>query len=83
MNFGHCMNFVPEFEFQALYNFGSSEISPARLTNNVLGHGPRAKPMSQPGTSRNNYGPGRAEIQPCRVFSGLDWAGLDGPSVHL
>jgi hypothetical protein len=65
------VNFGPEFEFQVFYNFGPPEMIPTRLTNNVLGHGPRAKPMGRFGTTCNNYKLGWPEIQSCRAFLGL------------
>jgi hypothetical protein len=52
----------------AFHNFRSSEIRPAHLTSNVLGHKPRAKPMGQPGMARNNCGSDRPKIQPCWAF---------------
>jgi hypothetical protein len=66
------VNFGPWCEVRALmwisgfYNFGSPEISPARLSNYGPCRGPRARPM------------GRPEIQTIRVFLGLDRAGPGG-----
>jgi hypothetical protein len=56
MNFGHCVNFGSEFEFWDFYNFGSSEMSTTRLTNNVSARGSSAKPMGRAGMACNNYG---------------------------
>jgi hypothetical protein len=86
---GQKLNFEPKIEFRALmwisgfYNFGPPEMSPARLSNYGPGRGPRARPMGRPGTARNSNGPGRAEIQILRAFSGLGRAGPGGPNVHL
>jgi hypothetical protein len=67
MNFGPCANFGPKFEFQAFYNFGPPGISPTRLTSNVSGHGPRAKPMGRHDPKFNRVGPFRARVGSGRV----------------
>jgi hypothetical protein len=79
MNFRPCVNFMPEFEFRAFYNFGPPEMSPVRLTNNVSGRwlSPWAGPtwlitiMGQADPKFNRAGPFRA------------WPGPGGPNVHL
>jgi hypothetical protein len=83
VNFGLCVNFRPKFEFHAFYNFGPPEMSPTHLTNNVSCRGPSTKPEGQPGTTHNNYGSVRPEIQSCQAFSGLGRAELGGQNVHL
>jgi hypothetical protein len=71
MNFGHCVNFGSEFEFWDFYNFGSSEMSTTRLTNNVSARGSSAKPMDRAGMACNNYGSGRPKIQSGGAFLGF------------
>jgi hypothetical protein len=72
---GQKLNFGPKIEFRTLmwisdfYNFGSPEMSPARLSN----YGP----------ARNSNGTDWPEIQTIRTFSGLGRAGPGGPNVHL
>jgi hypothetical protein len=89
---GQKLNFRPKIEFRAViwisgfYNFGPSEMSPARLSNYGLGRGPMARPMGRPGTAWNSnntglfgLGPGwagRPECTPilrCRHFLTGGW----------
>lgn len=67
MNFGSKLNFGQKIEFQNFYNFGPPEISPARLSNHILGRGARVMCVGQPGTSRNLNGYGLFGLGPSRV----------------
>jgi hypothetical protein len=73
VNFKQKLNFGPKIEFQLFYNFGPLEMSPTRLSNYVLGHGPRARPVGWLSPARNLNGS-------CDFGFGL---GPGDPNVHL
>lgn len=64
-----------------LFYFGSPKISTVRLTHNMSGRGPRARPEGRTGTTLN-YGLGDLKlIEP--GFSGLGQASLSSPNAHI
>jgi hypothetical protein len=66
------VNFGPKIESQT-YNFGPSEMSPARLSNYVSSRGPRARPVGWPDTARNSNNTGLFGLGP----------GPSGLNVHI
>jgi hypothetical protein len=58
------VNFEPKIEFRAFYNSGSPEMSPARLSNYVLGHG--LGPWAGP------------KLKRIELVQNLNWLGLFG-----
>lgn len=54
MNFEPKFEFRPKIEFRAFYNFMPPKMIPAHLSNYGPSCGPRARPVSRPGTIQNS-----------------------------